>query len=1199
MKKCIALLVSLLLIIDPSTFVFAQNRSFLGLPQPGTMVDLSQTFMPVMIRGLKIHPDNPLLFDFIIDSGNSGLNVNTPGFKRESEKLVKYFLASLAIKEEDLWVNLSPYEKNRIIPNDLGKTDLGRDMLAQDYFLKQLTASLIYPEKSLGKKFWDEVYDKARQKYGTTDIPIETFNKVWIMADKAKILERNNAAFVVSSHLKVMLEEDFLALNKHGNFGTGMPTGKSHTVASEIVRTVIIPEIEKDVNNGKNFAPLRQIFYSMILSSWYKLAIKNALLNQLYSDKGKIGGVLSNDQTAKEKIYRQYLQAYKKGVFNYIKESIDTVSKQEIPRKYFSGGVHFYSNRNFLDREQSLLSGESINPVSQMARVVVGVEKVAPVAQAMVALPSNGKMAPNNGLEDTIKVIERARANMLSGSKHWDAVYVLTSRRNDAVASIERHLNQMESLYEHTHVRVVPSPSLYRIHGQIVQEGEITSKERGEFDQDEFNRNGGAFTITALGEALSQRRIELPLGNEVGFINDNVLPDRDLINDYPDVKISDEERRVLRTGDESAVRIINRGIMMKGDPEAVPNHKVSTGSFDLTLWFLNQLMQGKVKDEKQMGKDDKVLIILDVGSGSRLYPLVGALVGKGEVEIPHEIEGHLLELMDQVYFQSHMILEGMSEGGVVILANDQLWSLKENTKINGPITVTGHIYPMDKVLAELKNLGWVRQKSGSRRVLVLDEDKINEVTDEDAEERLMDTRLARLEEYKSKAPILYALTQLGHFVEGDNHGKVKEMVEKPKLWSQIKKFFVKSPVANWWNHAYTYEAIKKMQPAIEQHEIIGDNMDVSVDFLEAMVKANTELSYREWKEQSGREQRVGIMPVKKILGIQNGRGLLARLLARHVVRKYGGYDKLDEEKREVSIVNQHFYPADMIEIAEGLGIDALEISNIWKYMQRVWSNAEARSRRTFRFAQTVRATVGELSLVKGSHFIDVGTVPSAHTAFSGTLPDIEEREVVRHLLGLDQDVKVLEASPKTLEAIKRGDLIIDDGGLVVGGEILSGHVGKNSIVQDCFVQKLETGTGSWVYKLRQQGHTIQVNSGEVMVEMLSFDKSGAEGSYIATYPIDYKGKVAHEQLSPERSKQNRLAIRRFYEDSKSNAMTVDGGIALNAKNMEFNISKEGQGVRMKFNEAMIAEFRKGNFNGVKGIILKIIPLQSPLQMLGL
>jgi len=312
----------------------------LDLPAPGTMVMTTPAFMPVMMKGIQIHPDNPLLFDFILDTGKSGLKIDGEEFKAESQKLIKYFLASLTIKEDDLWVNLSPYEKDRMITEELGKTELGRDMLAQDYILKQLTASMIYPEKDLGKAFWDRVYTKAQQQFGTTDIPVDTFNKVWIVADKAKVLERNNAAYVVGSHLKVMLEEDYVALGKQTAVTekNEVADNKAHAVASQVIREVIIPEIEKEVNQGQNFAPLRQMFYSMILASWYKIALKDALLNQVYSNRGKTAGVLSDDPAVKEKIYQQYLKAYKKGVFNYIKEDMDAVSKQPMPRKYFSGG---------------------------------------------------------------------------------------------------------------------------------------------------------------------------------------------------------------------------------------------------------------------------------------------------------------------------------------------------------------------------------------------------------------------------------------------------------------------------------------------------------------------------------------------------------------------------------------------------------------------------------------------------------------------------------------------------------------------------------------------------------------------------------------------------------------------------------------------------------------------------------------------
>ena len=181
------------------------------LPAPGVMIHLSPEFNPAILKGIKVHPENPFLFDFILDQGDT---MNGPGplrsrdqvrsgLREESTKLIKYFLASLTVPEKDLWVNLSPYEKERIVPQSFGLTEMGRDLLAEDYMLKQITASLIYPEDTIGKKFWKRIYEEAQKKFGTTNIPIDTFNKVWIVPDKAVVYENAKAgtAYVVESKL--------------------------------------------------------------------------------------------------------------------------------------------------------------------------------------------------------------------------------------------------------------------------------------------------------------------------------------------------------------------------------------------------------------------------------------------------------------------------------------------------------------------------------------------------------------------------------------------------------------------------------------------------------------------------------------------------------------------------------------------------------------------------------------------------------------------------------------------------------------------------------------------------------------------------------------------------------------------------------------------------------------------------------------
>jgi hypothetical protein len=330
----------------------------LELPAPGSIVNLSASYVPPVLKGIRVDPKQPFQFEFILDTGNS--DPADKDLANEAATLIRYFLASLTIPEEDLWVNLSPYEKDRIIPDEFSLTEMGRDLLSQDYLLKQITASLIDPGSATGREFWDQVYKKAFETFGSTDIPLDTFNKVWVVPAKAVIYENGPRAFVVEAKLKVMLESDYFAQNE-GRKDEGTINGRSsqrssivpaspsggqrpssngdtQNFAKDVLRQVVIPILEKEVNEGKNFAQLRQVFHSLILARWFKDNLKESLLNRKYADQSKVNGVDLADPGAKVAIYNQYLQAFQKGVFNFVKEEYDANAQELVPRKYFSGG---------------------------------------------------------------------------------------------------------------------------------------------------------------------------------------------------------------------------------------------------------------------------------------------------------------------------------------------------------------------------------------------------------------------------------------------------------------------------------------------------------------------------------------------------------------------------------------------------------------------------------------------------------------------------------------------------------------------------------------------------------------------------------------------------------------------------------------------------------------------------------------------
>ena len=72
-------------------------------------------------------------------------------------------------------------------------------------------------------------------------------------------------------------------------------------------------------------------------------------------------------------IYQRYLQAFKKGAYNYIKEEQDPITQQPAPRKYFSGGENLTSTSFVMDQAMATIQNVdfALGPRDKLSKVEV------------------------------------------------------------------------------------------------------------------------------------------------------------------------------------------------------------------------------------------------------------------------------------------------------------------------------------------------------------------------------------------------------------------------------------------------------------------------------------------------------------------------------------------------------------------------------------------------------------------------------------------------------------------------------------------------------------------------------------------------------------------------------------------------------------------------------------------------------------
>jgi len=104
------------------------------------------------------------------------------------------------------------------------------------------------------------------------------------------IKEDNHRAVIAKATLKVMMQEDYLAQSQNSkgksqNYGVPQAGQPNNTDA---FRKHILPLIEKEVNEGKNFSRLRQVYRAVMLAGWFRNKLRGSLLDKAYFDKNRV-----------------------------------------------------------------------------------------------------------------------------------------------------------------------------------------------------------------------------------------------------------------------------------------------------------------------------------------------------------------------------------------------------------------------------------------------------------------------------------------------------------------------------------------------------------------------------------------------------------------------------------------------------------------------------------------------------------------------------------------------------------------------------------------------------------------------------------------------------------------------------------------------------------------------------------------------
>jgi len=242
------------------------------------------------------------------------------------------FFVWLSLHPHTFWVNLSPDEPDRIVDDQLGRTDAGRVLLEADLQMKKTVGKLIHPHTPLGKRYWDGIRGGC------------VTARNWIVPAPATVYQDGDKLYILDAPLDVKTETDDGAAP--GNTADA-PTCPRQDQATEdhnehLDRTLVLPRLREAINTAPEYAALRRVYLSRVAAEWYReLSMRKGTTYGELMDSGDITEWRLTDSWKPRDTFDAFVDSYRKGEFKVTDRT--TSGGTTYVRRYVYGGVDFTS----------------------------------------------------------------------------------------------------------------------------------------------------------------------------------------------------------------------------------------------------------------------------------------------------------------------------------------------------------------------------------------------------------------------------------------------------------------------------------------------------------------------------------------------------------------------------------------------------------------------------------------------------------------------------------------------------------------------------------------------------------------------------------------------------------------------------------------------------------------------------------------